>query len=131
MDYDHIDDDEIIYRRIPRSSPWFENNSVTSASFGLDRRRGERGLSVYRKRVVSAHDVLAKPDAIPGSLIAEARVGAIRGLANGKCEPLHLDVVAADDEHNPGHAEIRGPQVGKLTPAGSNALKRTFTLVET
>lgn len=120
-------DDELVFRRIPSAQPWFEEpDRVTSANFKLDRRRNEQGISVYRRAVVTAEQVLAMPDATPGSFVVAATVGAIRGLRNGKGEPLNLDVVAVDGADNPGHAEIRGPEPGKLTSAASNALRDLF-----
>lgn len=103
---DRIDDDEIVMRRIPPDSPWFENESPTSANFKLDRRRNEQGLSVYRASIVRPDQVLNMPEAIEGSRVARARVGDIRALRSGNGAPLHLDVVVVDDADNPGHAEI-------------------------
>lgn len=124
-----IEDDEVVYRRVPPTRPWFEPpDQISTANFKLDLRRGESGLSVYRASVVSAQDVLSKPDAIPGSRITQARVGDIRQLPNDKGEPLGLDVLADDDATNPGHAEIRGPTPGKLAPAASKALRDLFKL---
>lgn len=126
-----VSDDEIVYCRIPRSTPWFEPpDRLSTANFKLNKRRGDIGLSVYQSSIVTAEQVLAKPDAIPGSLIAAARVGDIRRLVNGLGEPLHLDVVAVDFEDNPGHAEIRGPIAGQLVPAASKALRDLFRLVD-
>jgi hypothetical protein len=125
-----ISDDEVVFCRIPRANPWFEEpDQITTANFKLDRRRGDMGLSVYRAAVVTVLEVLTKPDAIPGSLVICATVGEIRRLRNGKGDPLNLDVIAVDDENDPGHAEIRGPAPGKLAPAASKALRDLFTLV--
>lgn len=122
-----LSDDEVVCRRIPPNEPWFEPpDQVSSANFKLDARTGERGLSVYRLSVVSAQQVLEKPGAIPGSMVAAARVGDIRKLVSGAENSLHLEVVAVDDENDPGHAEIRGPQPGVLAPAASKALKKVF-----
>jgi hypothetical protein len=129
VDAGRIADDEAVYCRIPRSAPWFqEPDEVTSANFKLDRRRGDLGISVYRSTVVTPQQVLEKPDAIAGSLIVEAPVGAIRRLCNGVGQPLDLDVIRIDDEQDPGHAEIRGPQPGRLAPAASKALADLFKL---
>jgi hypothetical protein len=123
VDAGRLADDEIVYCRIPRSAPWFEEpDQVTSVNFKLDRRRGDLGISVYRAAVVTADEVLAKPDAIPRSLVTQATVGANRALRNGTGEPLNLDVIRVDDEQDPGHAEIRGPVPPKLAPAASKAL---------
>ena len=130
MDADRVSDEEVVYRRVPSTLPWLEPpDRVTTANFKLDQRRSEQGLSVYRQAVVTIDDVLAKPDAIPGSHVARATVGAIRALCNGRQEPLNLDVIIVAAENNPGHAEIRGPQPGKLSQAASNALRNLFQLV--
>ena len=84
MDAARIPDEEVVYRRVPFTPPWFENDAVTTANFKLDKRRGDLGISIYRKTVVTVDDVLSKPGAIPGSLVTQATVGAIRGLRNGK-----------------------------------------------
>lgn len=129
MDAQELSDDEVVYCRIPRSTPWFEEpDQVTTANFKLDRRRGDLGLSAYRASVVTIHEVLAKPGAIPGSLVTHATVGEIRDLRNGKGELLELNVVAVADEDDLGHAEIRGPEPGKLAPAASKALRDLFQL---
>lgn len=127
MPADRLADDDRVYRRIPRAAPWFEEPAtITSANFKLDRRRGDLGLSVYRSSVVTAADVLAKPAATPDSFVVSARVGDIRALCNAEGLPLKLDVVAIDDEHDAGHAEIRGLSPGTLSPAASKALRDLF-----
>jgi hypothetical protein len=125
-----ISDDEIVYRRIPPMLPFFEEpDRVTTQNFKLDRRRNEFGLSVYRESIVTAAEVLNKPDAIAQSKIASARVGDIRQLQTGDGKPLELDVIVVDDEDNPGHAEIRGPQPGAIKDSASKALQRLFKLI--
>jgi hypothetical protein len=127
---DRIDDDELVYLRVPSVTPWLEPpDQVSTANFKLDQRRGDLGLSVYRASVVRPQDVLAKPDAIPGSRLTQARVGDIRALVNGQNQPLNLDVIVVDDENDPGHAEIRGPVAGRLAPAASKALRDLFKLI--
>ena len=127
MAQERLSDDEIVFRRIPPTLPWFEPpDRVSTANFKLNARGSELGLSVYRKSVVSAAEVLAKPDAILGSLIVQCTVGEIRALKNGKGESLHLDVIRVDDGDNPGHAEIRGPTPGKLSDAATKRLRDAF-----
>jgi hypothetical protein len=125
---DRVADEERVYRRIPRAAPWFEEpDTITSANFKLDRRRGDLGLSVYRASVVTAADVLAKAAATLDSFVASARVADIRALRSINGEPLELDVVVVDDEDDAGHAEIRGPSPGTLSPAASKALRDLFS----
>lgn len=128
MHSQRVPDDEIVFRRIPSSAPWFEPpDRITSANFKLAPK--EEGKSVYRASLLTGEELLTRSDAIPGSFLAQATVGEIRRLENAKGEPLGLDVVAIADETDPGHAEIRGPTAGKLSPAASRALQRLFTLV--
>lgn len=99
--------DEILFLRIPPTPPWFVlPDHITSANYKLG--KDEKGLSVYRERIVSAGDVLTKPGVPSGCVLVRTTAGEVRSLKNGKGEPLFLDVVAVDDEDDPGHAEIRG-----------------------
>jgi len=126
----HIDDEEVVYRRIPPVMPFYaEPGRITRTNFSLDKRRGELGLSVYRASIVTSHDVLSRPEAIPDSLVASARVKDIRELIGGDGKWLRLDVVIVDDQDNPGHAEIRSPELGVLTASASKALRGLFKLV--
>ena len=120
-----IGDDEILLRRIPPGSRWFEPpDRITSANFKL--RPNDLGLSVYRRKIVSPEEVLQKPEAIAGSFVVQATAGDIRKLTDGNGKPLNLDVVAVADENDPGHAEIRGPAPGRCSQSTSNALRRLF-----
>lgn len=131
MPGERIADEEIVYRRIPPTLPFFEDpDRVTSANFKLDERKRELGLSVYRASIVTALDVLTRPDAIPGSRLAEASVGAIRKLRAGDGKPLNLDVLPVDDDDNPGHAEIRPATPGTMGQSAAKALRGLFQLVE-
>jgi hypothetical protein len=124
-----IPDDEVLYRLIPPTMPYFEPpNRITSANFRLRKHKNELGLSTYCASIVSEEAVLAKEGAIEGSFVVEARVGDIRALYDGNGKPLNLDVVAVDDEDDPGHAEIRSTLPGRLSDSASNALKKLFKL---
>ena len=125
-----LSDDEIVFRRIPPGIDFFtEPDRVSTNNFRLDRKRGDVGLSVYRKSIVSANEVLNKPDAVPGSRLTLARVGDIRALHGGDGNYLRLDVVVVDDELDPGHAEIRGPELGVLSRSAGKALRDLFKLI--
>lgn len=127
---ERISDDEMVFRRIPPLDAFFEEpDRITSANFKLDRRKSEQGLSVYRATIVCPAAVLAKPEAIPGSKISSAVVRDIRQLRSSTGGWLELDVLIVDDEDNPGHAEIRGPQPGRLIESASKALRDLFRLV--
>lgn len=128
MGEDHVLDNEILFRRIPPGSPWFEPpNRIASFNFKL--KPQETGISVYRERIISGLDVLKKPQAIPGSLLAWATAGEIRTLTNAAGQSLQLDVIPVADEYDPGHAEIRGPESGKLSTSAAKALSRLFRLI--
>jgi hypothetical protein len=128
---DRLADEEVVFRRIPPTTPWFEPpDRISTANFKLNVRENELGLSVYRQAVVSAAEVLAKPDAIADSLVVRCTIGQIRGLKNGKGESLQLNVIRVDDDQNPGHAEIRGPIPGKLTDAATKRLRDAFHSIE-
>jgi len=125
---DFVDDDEVVYRRIPQEPPFHKPDEwLTTANFKLDRRKSEKGLSVYRKDFRSIEEVLSARDAKPNSFVMSANVGEIRRLRNGKGDPLFLDVIAMDEGGaNPGHAEIRGPTPEYLSAATSKALRDLF-----
>ena len=133
-----IADDEVLFRRIQPGTQWFEPpDRLTSASFKLKRLkdgRYEEGLSVFRRAIVSAAEVLAKPEAKPGSILAHASAGEVRALEralpNGASEPLGLDVLAINDENDPGHAEIRGPEPRKISASASKKLAKLFRVVD-
>ncbi len=135
MPNDRIADYEILYRRIRPGKDWFEPpDRPTSANFKLKRledNQYEEGLSVYRGLIVSAAEVLAKPEAEPESRAAQAFAGEIRALKNGEEKSLQLDVVAVADQSDPGHAEIRGPEPRKLPPSAPRRLAKLFRVVET
>lgn len=127
MAQDYVDDAEVVFRRIPPGQPWFEApDRMTTANFKTQ--AGETGLSVYRKKIVSADEVLAHSEAKPGSGLASARAGDIRQVQNAAGEALNLDVVA-DDANNPGHAEIRPSAGGKLTQSAAKSLRKLFEWV--
>jgi len=120
-----IADDEVLYRRVPSKPPWFQPpDRISSYTFKL--RKGDLGLSVYRKQEVSAEAVLSDPRSLPGSFLVQATAGEVRSLGNAKGDPLNLRVIAVGDENDPGHAEIRGPQLGKLSQSAADALKKLF-----
>ena len=48
------------------------------------------------------------------------------GLKNGLGKPLNLYVVAVDDETDPGHAEIRGPELGTMAKGARKWLAELF-----
>lgn len=124
-----IADDEVLYRRIPPGSKWFEPPERIS-SYNYKLRPHEVGISVYRAVVIDVAGVLGKPEAIAGSHVAGTTARDIRAARNGKGEPLGLDVVAVNDENDPGHAEIRGDSLVHRASSAAKALKKPFRLAE-
>lgn len=124
-----IADDEVLYRRILSGESWFQPpDRISSGNFKLQ--GDELGVSVYRAVAVDAAGVLNKPEAVANSKVAEAMAGQIRAAQDGKGNPLSLDVVAINDENDPGHAEIRGPVPGVISKGAAKALRDLFKLVE-
>jgi hypothetical protein len=124
-----IADDEVLYRRIPPGKDWFEPpDRISSLNFQL--RKGELGISVYRASLISASDVLKRPEAIVGSRIGMATAGQIRAARDAKGDRLDLDVVRVNDEKDPGHAEIRGTVLHKRGRVAAKALRKLFQLIE-
>lgn len=120
-----VRDDEVLLRRIRPGTDWFQPpDRISSLNFKL--RRTELGLSVFRNGAVSEQGLLNRADTIAGSFIVRATAGDIRALSGMDGQSLQLDVVAVDDEDNPGHAEIRGPTPGKLSERASKALRDLF-----
>lgn len=120
-----IADDEVLYRRIPPGLSWFEPpDRISSGNFKLQ--DNELGVSVYRAAIVDAAHVLSDPQAKPGSRVVEATASQIRAARDGNDNPLCLDIVAVNDENDPGHAEIRGPIPGKISNGAARALKALF-----
>ena len=124
-----IADDEVLYRRIPPGASWFEPpDRISSGNFKL--RSDELGISVYRAVAVDVPSVLNKPEAVAESRVAGVTAGQIRAARDGNRNPLGLDIVAVNDENDPGHAEIRGPVPGVISSGAAKALKKLFKLVE-
>ena len=122
-----IGDDEILLRRIPPGTDWLEPpDRITSKNFKLDRRRGELGISVYRQSVVGPQELLARPGVTLNTVVYCATAGEVRALSNAAGIHLKLDVIPVNDDNDPGHAEIRGPQPGRLSAAASKALRDLF-----
>ena len=71
-----IDDDEILYRRIPVSKDWYVNGVVYGEAFA-PRRDEHSGISLYRERFRSLNEV-AKGKAPKGYYVASLRVSDLR-----------------------------------------------------
>jgi hypothetical protein len=123
-----IADDEVLYRRIPPGESWFQPpGRITSGNFKL--RPDELGISVCRAVAVDVVAALSEPQAKSGWRVAETTAGKIRASRDGKDNLLGLDVVAVNDENNPGHAEIRGRALCENPKVAAKALREQFALV--
>jgi hypothetical protein len=126
-----IADDEVLYRRIPPGKDWFEPpDRISSLNFKLNLKLhpDELGISVYRARAVDVATVLSKPEAKPGSEVAQTTVGQIRAARDKEGNPLDLDVVPVKDENDPGHAEIRGTILREKPKSVAKTLRKLFKL---
>jgi hypothetical protein len=124
-----IADDEVLYRRIPPGNDWFEPpDRISSLNFKLNLKLhpDELGISVYRASACNVAEVLTKPEAIPGSGVAQTTVGQIRAARDKEGKPLNLDVVPVKDENDPGHAEIRGAILREKPKIAAKALRDLF-----
>ncbi len=126
MPLEPLEDDETVYRRIPRWDGFFSPpDHVTTANFKL--RPQEVGLSVYKASVRTPESVVVGIGSLATSFLLRAKVRNIRGLQNTAHEALNLDVVEVPVEDDPGHAEIRKtPSGSKITPSAAKALRDLF-----
>jgi hypothetical protein len=94
--HEPIGDDEILYRRIPASKGWYDENGLSPEAF--DPRSDETtGISVFRAKYKSLEEA-AKGKSKKGYYIAVFRAGDLR--ANG------IQVVPQPLPDEPGHAEL-------------------------
>lgn len=97
--WESVDDDEIVYRRLP-IKPEFYNPAISENPTPIafrPREADSTGLSVFRAKFVSAEQVAKNPENRSYYVIS-FRVGDLR--ANG------IEVVSRPVPEKPGHAEI-------------------------
>lgn len=56
-DADPVEDDELLYRRIPVANNWYSENSLSPQAYGPHKDRDQTGLSLFRARFVSIETV--------------------------------------------------------------------------
>lgn len=99
-----IDDDELIFRRIPVSKPWYANGQLSPEAF--DPRPDETtGISVYRAKYKTIEDA-AKGKGKKGYFVAIFRT---RDLRQRGIEVVPRPIHPEDPRHpeyDPGHAEF-------------------------
>jgi hypothetical protein len=91
-----IADDELLYRRIPVSMPWYDGHGVSPEAF--DPRKDETtGISVYRAKYTSLQEA-ARGRSKQGYYVAVMLAGDL--ARHG------IQVVPRPEQDNPGHAEL-------------------------
>ena len=98
-----VPESEIILRRIPNQTYFLGNLAnprINHHNFEL--RNGEEGISCNRETLMSASELLARPEAVAGSRVARATVQNILALGFQVVE-----VEDIQDRTNVGHCEIR------------------------
>ncbi len=93
---DPIDDDEVLYRRVPVSMDWIDQHGVSAEAFA-PRKDDSSGLSVYRARFLRLEDA-ARGASKKGYYVIELRAGDLKNAGIG--------VVPAPVDDTRGHAEI-------------------------
>ena len=101
---DDIGDDEIIFRRIPENSCWFDPsiNEVKPEAF-KPRVSDVSGISVDRAKSAAFPEFRSAQQAAVGQVGKKYFVAALKV---GDLRRAGLDIVPKPEVHNPGHAEI-------------------------
>lgn len=92
-----IDDEEILYRRIPVSMGWYSEDTGLSPEAFEPRNDETTGISVYRAKYKTL-EAAAKGLSKKGYFVAEFRVGDLRAAG--------MDIVSRPLPNDPGHAEL-------------------------
>lgn len=120
-----IDDDELLYRRIPASTNWYDpaTRVLSFAAFGPHRKQDITGLSVTRAKHKSIEET-ARGGAGRSYYVAVLRVGDLRRRG--------IEVVPRPDlpdgQHDPSHAEL--PDLTSETRKTNQTLERQRILAE-
>jgi hypothetical protein len=111
-----IDDDEILFRRIPVSMGWYANGLLSSEAFA-PRRDEHSGISVYRKRFRSLEEV-AQGKSKLGYYVVSLRVADLR-KAGIEVVPQPVVPEGWDDAH----AELPGLNTNNRRTNSAEALQ--------
>ncbi|MCX7411746.1 MAG: hypothetical protein NTZ32_27025 [Planctomycetales bacterium] len=126
-----IDDDELIYRRIPVSMPWYSNGHLSPEAFDPHPQRDITGISVSRSKHKTLEDA-AKGPGRKGYFVAVFRAHdlRLRGIEVVP-RPIHPDD-PENPEYDPGHAELPAltAQSRGSTPAEEAKLALTTLAIE-
>ena len=114
-----IDDDELLYRRIPVSREWYANNELLPEAF--DPRPDEHtGISIYRAKYKTLEEA-AKGPGKKGYYVAVLRAG---DLKNHGIQVVPRPILPDD----PGHAEL--PELTAENRDTDSALERKAALTK-
>lgn len=114
-----IDDDELLYRRVPVSMGWYSESGLSPEAF--DPRPDEHtGISIYRAKYKSLDEV-AKGRGKKGYFVAIFRAGDLRqqGIEVAPCPNT-------PEGHDPAHAEL--PGLTALNRDSDSALEQRLAL---
>ena len=100
-----IDDDELIFRRIPVSMSWYANGQLSPEAFDPDPKRDITGISVSRSKYKSLEEA-AKGPSKKGYFVAVFREKDLRQRGIDVApRPIHPED-PRHPEYDPGHAEF-------------------------
>jgi hypothetical protein len=117
---DPIADDEIVFRRIPKSMGWCDEKTrvLSPEAFGPHKTRDTTGISVAREKYKSA-ELAARGQPGKSYYIAVLRVGDLRQHG--------LIIEPRPEPDDPGHAEL--PQLNAANYKDATTLERKRVLV--
>ena len=117
-----IEDDELLYRRIPVSMGWFVANRLSAQAFG-PRKDELTGISVFREKYKSLEDA-ARGKSKQGYYVAVLRAGDLRHRGIEVVPRPNLP----DGQYDPAHAEL--PDLNAATYTDDITLERQRILAE-
>lgn len=97
-----IDDDEIVFRLIPKSQDWYEaeTNDISPKAFRPHRKIDTTGLSVRRAKYCTAEQAAQKGRPGKWYYVASMSVGELRKAG--------IEIVPRPEKNDAGHAELPG-----------------------
>jgi hypothetical protein len=115
-----IADDELLFRRVPASTMWYDpvTRTLKPEAFGPSRERDSTGISFSRQKYKSA-EIAARGRPGKTYYVAVLRAGDIRRLG--------IDVEPRPEPDDPGHAEL--PQLNAGNYKETTTLERQRVLV--
>lgn len=117
-EYEPIGDDEILYRRVPVSMKWVNQEDVKPESF-QPRKDDTTGVSVFRQRFLTVEQA-AQGTSKHGYWVLELRAGELRKAG--------IDVEPRPIEEVPGHSEI--PSLTYQDPLPDDSIAQQMRLAK-